>query len=194
MQASVLSSRYRRRPMTAYEIALFIHFLGLITLFGAFVLMQRGGARVRQAATVGELRLWLGLLQTTRPMFPASSVFLLASGLYMTADVWTFETPWVVVGIVSVVAFAVVGPTVVGRGLGAIGAAAATAGEGPVPAELTERIAEPRPWIAMSAMNGAAIGLVWIMVTKPGWAGAIGVVLGLALVGGIIGSRVLRRR
>ncbi len=179
--------------MRAYDVALFIHLLGVITLFLAMGLLQRGGARIRQAETLEHLRLWLGLVQTTRGMFPAAVVMLLATGLYMTADVWTFETPWVVTAIVGLLGIAILGALLVGRRFARIGRAAGTAGEGPVPPELARAIEDATPWVALSANNGAAIGILWLMATKPSWTGSIAVVVVLALVGALVGFASVRR-
>ena len=45
-----------------YDIALFVNMLGLIALFGGFVLFHRAGARVRAAATSEEVLVRLSLL------------------------------------------------------------------------------------------------------------------------------------
>jgi hypothetical protein len=179
--------------MNAYNVALFIHILGVITFFLAVGISQRGGAQVRRAQTVEHLRLWLGLVKTTEGMFPAAILLLLATGLYMTADVWDFETPWVVVGLFTLAALMAVGIAVVGRRFTRMAEAATTAGEGAVPADLRKLIAEPVTWVGLSANNGAAIGVVWLMTNKPGWTASILIVLGLALVGAFIGFAIARR-
>jgi hypothetical protein len=179
--------------MTAYEVALFIHILGAITLFGALTILQRGGGQLRQAATVDHLRLWLSLLRATRQMFPVAAVFLFASGLFMTNEVWSFTTPWVLVAIVALSAMVVLGATVVGRGLARIGTAAMGAEEGPVPHDLKRMVRAPATWMVSSANNGAGIGVVWLMTTKPDWAGSISIVVGLSILGAIIGNLVTRR-
>lgn len=178
--------------MRAYDVALFIHLLGVITLFVAMGLVQRGGAGVRTAATVEHLRLWLGLVRTTQRMFPAAIVLLLASGLFMTADAWTFTTPWVVVALVGLAAVAALGGVVVGRGFAAIGEAAARAGEGALPADLAGLIARRGLWFSASALNGAAIGILWLMATKPGWTVSVAAVCALAVLGGIVGFAIAR--
>ncbi|MGH2708669.1 MAG: hypothetical protein ACRDJK_10290, partial [Actinomycetota bacterium] len=89
--------------VTGRSVALFIHLLGVVALFIAMGIVQRGGSGVRVSSTVEELRLWLGLVQTTRAMFPAALLFILGSGLYMADRSWSFDTPWIVVAIVSIV-------------------------------------------------------------------------------------------
>ncbi len=176
----------------AYDFALFVHLLGVVTLFAAVTLVQAGGARVRRAATVEHVRLWLGLVRPTRVMFPVASLVLLATGLFMTAEAWTFATPWVAVSIVGLVAISGVGGAVQGRHLAAIAAAAAAAKEERLPSGLARLVGRPAPWRSGFAVNGTAVGILWLMTTKPGWLGSVTVVLGLTLVGGIAGSAVVR--
>jgi hypothetical protein len=177
--------------VTGRTVALFIHLLGVVTLFVATGIVQRGGAGVRRSSTVDEVRLWLALVRATRPMFPAALVGILGSGLYLTDQAWGFTTPWVVVGIVSIVLLGIIGGAVVGRGFAAIGRAATSSGS--VSPELAGIVARPTPWVAAAALNGMAIGLLWLMVTKPGWTQSIAVVTALGVAGGIIGFTAVRR-
>jgi hypothetical protein len=101
--------------MSSHGVAMFVHLLGVITLFGGIGLQQRGGTRLREATTVGEVRLWLGLLRPTGRMLPAAVVILLASGLYLTAEEWTLATPWIATATVTVLAMAAVGAGMLGR-------------------------------------------------------------------------------
>lgn len=179
--------------MRAYDVALFVHLLGAITLFVAFGIMQRGGVRVRRAETLDHVRLWLGLLKTTPAMFPAAFVMILVAGLYMTAEAWTFTTPWVVVALVVVAVMIVVGIGVIGRGLNRMEAAAAAVGEGSLPPELRKLIWNPVTWLSVFALNGMAIGTLWLMAAKPGWVASVAVVLGLAMVGMLVGLIIVRR-
>jgi hypothetical protein len=179
---------------TAYNLALFIHILGVITLFAALALVQRGGARLRQARTVEHARLWLSLLQPTGRMFPSAAVMLFLSGLFMADQVWSFTTPWVVVGFVTLAAMMIVGSTVTGRGLARAGRMSASSDEGPLPEELRGLISAPAQWVSASGLSGAGIGVVWLMTTKPDWTVSIVVVVALSAIGAVVGNLVVRRR
>ena len=52
--------------MNLYAIALFVHMIGLIALFGGLVIVQDGGSRLRAATTWKEARTWLELLRPVR--------------------------------------------------------------------------------------------------------------------------------
>src|SRR5215208_5675718 len=101
--------------MRAYAIAMFVHVLGIIALFGGFAMQHRAGARLRQAARHDEARPWAELLVATRTMVPSGAVMLLASGGYLAATRFPGMPPWlavaaVVVLCIGVAALAVVSP------------------------------------------------------------------------------------
>src|SRR5215212_9012079 len=88
--------------MRAYDIALFVHILGVIALFGAFVIHVRAGSRLRASSSVEQVHTWLGLLETTQPMFHGGSLMLLASGVFMTATAWRSPQAFITVGLIGV--------------------------------------------------------------------------------------------
>lgn len=180
--------------MHGYTIGLFIHLVGVVGFFIAIGFVQRAGVGLRRATTVEQARLWSGLVRPPAGMFPLSLLLILGSGLYMTSDVWTFDTPWIVVAIVSVLVIGVLGGAFIDRRLAAIAHAAETAGGGSVPAGLAQRIADPGLWAAVFVSNGIALGMLWLMATKPSWVVAIAVPGGSALLGAVIGYAVARPR
>ena len=173
--------------MDLYGLALFIHILGVITLFGAFVLIQRTGSQMRTAESVEQIRLWMRILQPTRQMFASSSLFLLLTGLYMTWDAWDWSTPWVVVGIATIVMIMGLGNTLAGPSLRRIGMTAGKAEPGQITDELRAAVREPKLWMVLGANNAAALAAIWIMTNKPGWVASITIVAVPAVVGAFVG-------
>lgn len=180
--------------MTPYEVALFAHLLGAVTLFAAIALVETAGARLRRAASVEHVRLWVQLTRSAAPLFPVALVTVLGSGLFMTADSWTFTTPWVVVAIAGVVVLGGVGGSVQGLRLATIGMTAAGTPDGPVPQDLTKLIAAPALWVAVVAPDTATLGILWTMAAKPGWTGSIVAVAGLSIVGALAGCLLSSRQ
>jgi hypothetical protein len=177
--------------MRAYDIARFVHFVGLSALFGAFAIYLRAGIRLRAAETMEQVHAALGLLESTRPMFPAAWVMLLASGIYMVATRWQSLQSWIAAGLVGIVALWGFGAGIGGRHLGAIRAAASDA-RGPVPGTVSRLIGRPLPWTVMTALNTTALGIMFVMTTKPGWAASFGIVAAAALLGAGVGARLVR--
>ncbi|CAN5353656.1 hypothetical protein BH20ACT22_BH20ACT22_15130 [soil metagenome] len=82
------------------------------------------------------------------------------------------------------------GGTVVSRQMAAIGRSAADAETGAVPSAVKRLIATPAVWAAAFALNGIALGILWVMAIKPGLTHSIVAVLGLAILGAVIGYLV----
>ncbi len=180
--------------MHVYDAMLFVHILGVVMLFGAITLTQVGVTRLGRAATIEEMRLWVGMTQIAGRMFPISFVLILVGGLYMAGDRWSFGDPWIVVALASLVVLGALGGGVLGRTLEAVGRSLADDGSARPAAspDFGARLsASLRP--PMMALAGVAIGVLWLMTNKPGWVASIAVVAGLGLVGAALGALMARR-
>lgn len=178
--------------MDLYALAFFIHMMGLISVFGAQVVLQQGGARLRAASDWHDVRLWLGLLGVVRGMSLAGTVMLFLSGLYMTWNRWAFSMPWVSIGFLVVIVFPIIGARVVGAGFARIGKEAAGA-QGPVDDASRARLLDPGLWVPAFVMNFALMGVVWVMGAKPGWLGSVAIPVAAAAIGAFLGANVTRR-
>lgn len=172
-----------------YELALVVHFLGLIAIAGFFVIYSRAGPALRKATDMAEVRVWLGMLEAAKPMMPGAGVLLILSGFVMASMRWRGPYPFVTVGLVALIIIWIAAAVVGGRHRRAMQAAAGTA-TGAVPAELSRVILNPKPWATMFSLNLAALGVLFVMTTKINWIPAISVLVGLAIVGGFLGARL----
>jgi len=177
--------------MNREGIILFIHILGVVALFGGLVLIQNTGRRLRSARTWSEARTWLSLLRQVPAMFIGGGVMLLATGLELAREQWGFTTPWVVVAVITVLSAALYGLVGLRPALVRL-AAMSNEREGTIPAEMRVTFTAPSLWSPVFAMNGAVLGVLWLMTNKPDWTISIGVPLVLAVVGAVIG-RALHR-
>jgi hypothetical protein len=178
--------------MTTYTIALFVHLIGVVVIFIALGIGQRAGARMRGARSIEHVRLWLGLLKVTTPMFPTALVLLLGSGLFMTADSWSFTTPWVGVSIGAVLTVGAVGAGLAIRGFGRMETAVEAALE--MTDEIRSVLDDPSTWAALFAVNGMSLAVLWLMVVKPGWMQSLVLPTAFSVVGVVLGSMTARRR
>jgi hypothetical protein len=179
--------------MTGYGTSLFLHLVGVVCLFSASVLMHYVGTRLRRAPTVQEVRLWLGFARGAQPLFPIGGVIMLLTGLHLAGAGWDFRQPWILVGLVILLALLPMGPLLQRPRFMAMGMAAGSAEPGPVPDALAEAILAPFAWRYLSATTGVAFGLLWIMTQKPGWAGSLVPPIVLAILGWIYGGTVVQR-
>lgn len=186
--------------MLLYDVAVFVHIMGVVSLFGGLILFQHAGARLRRARTWEDARLCLAFLTTVPGMMFGGPLFLLVSGLYMAKARWTFEAPWIAVGMIAVVAALVIGGLVT---LPAVRRLSRVAGDrvGPVADADRVQITSSAMWPAMFMVNGVALAMVWVMSTKPGWVvsaglplvlGAIGLAAGMAVRGRAVEHPVVR--
>ncbi len=177
--------------MLFVNIALFVHMLGVVTLFTALAIVQRSGARARRASTVEDARTWFTFAGTTRPMFMSSFFMILLSGLYMTYKLYSLRTPWIMVAMTIVLLLPLIGGLGVGRALSGV-ERDLQSGSGPLTSEQKDRICRPGPWVTSGALNGVAIGLLWIMVSKPGPVHTLVAVALPALLGAVVASIEVR--
>jgi hypothetical protein len=82
--------------MSLYSIALFVHIVGALLLFGLLTL--EGAA----------LRLHFAFAPVGRVLGPISAVAILVPGLYMTATQWGWKA-WILTGLASYVLIAIAG-------------------------------------------------------------------------------------
>jgi hypothetical protein len=176
-----------------YNVVLFVHVVGVVTLFAAFSATQLGGAGLRRSESTEQARLWLSLLAVTGPMFGVAFLLILAAGLYMAADVWNFSTSWIVVALITVGVMLALGGGVVGRGLSKMGRMAGEAPDGPLSPELRAAIHDRAVWMSSFILTGCGVGVLWLMTNKPGWLASILVVVALGLIGAAVGSAATRR-
>lgn len=178
--------------MPWYQLVKGIHFLGLVPLAGVFVIYLRVGPRLRAATTLHDVRSWLGLLELMRPTFHAGAAMMLLSGLIMVGIQWRGSHPFVAVGMLTLVAMWIAFALTASRHLRVIRAAAGE-GNGAIAPALSQTIRTPLPWIAMFALNFAAVALIFLMTLKLGWTGGIALVLVLTTLGVVAGYSVTRR-
>ena len=178
--------------MDWYQLVKLVHFMGLIALFGFFVLGSRGGGHLRAATTRSEARPWLALLEMARPMLPSGVVMLALSGAVLSWFRWRGAYPFTVVGLVTALLIWALWAFVGARHLRAIREAIGDA-DGPISGPLAGLIRNPARWAVWGAMNGAALGVLAVMTLKLGWLGSIAVVLVVTAIVGVSFALSVRR-
>lgn len=178
--------------MLWYDIANAIHYLGLVALFGSFVIHPRAGARLRAATDAVECRRWLEWLELIRGMFHGGMAMLLVTGLAMTAMRWREPPAFVAVGMVALIGSWILFGAIVARHTRTIRTLLVDDVQELSP-EQAQAIRRPLPWMVMFAINLATIGVLFVMTLKPGWPGAIALVAGAAALGAVMSSLALRR-
>jgi hypothetical protein len=176
--------------MTRYSIVLFVHIVGALGLFVALGLEWTSLVYLRRAATGEQAREWLGVLDRTRRLGPASLAAVLISGFYMMAVAWGW-VGWIIVALAAIILIAIVGATLTGLRIGAV-KEAAIAENGPLSPALRQRLHDPLLWIGVQTRTAIALGIVFLMTVKPDLVGAlvtIGTTVGIGLLSALTNWR-----
>ncbi|MBO0823894.1 MAG: hypothetical protein J2P27_08555, partial [Actinobacteria bacterium] len=105
-------------------------------------------------------------------------------------DAWSWPG-WIIVGLISWVAFVILGEPLTGRELREMGAAV-RAETGKMPPALIGRLRLPRLWQAVLTRAGLGIGVVFIMAVKPP-AAVAGAAVALGALAGYSAARLTSR-
>ncbi len=171
--------------MDGYRLVLFLHLCALLGAIATSTLLHFAEVRLRAADTVAAVRLWAGLIEKGARVFPLALLVLLGSGAYLVERSWAWSSGWVEASLGGVAVLFVVGAGVIGGRSRALRRELANAGEGAVPAALAQITREHVGGVASWTNTGLALGIVFVMTTKPALAGslaALGVAAGLGAV------------
>jgi hypothetical protein len=177
--------------MSRYDVALFLHLVGLLAAFGASTVVHVAMTKIRGARTGGEALQWLGLAHAFSRVFPVALATLLATGAWMTHERWSWSAGFVVAGLTGVGFLAVSGGAVEGRRARRL-AAALGARPGDPLAHALPLVQDPVWWCASWCNTGVAIAVVLAMVAKTSVAASFAV-LALGFAAGCAVGLVSRR-
>ena len=168
--------------------SLFLHVLAAVGILAGGLVQILAGARVRTAVTGRALASWAGFARTAGVIIAASAAVSLLTGGHLAGAVWGgerggFENPFITLGLVGLVVLAPVGPMLGGAQLRRLVRSGNEIGDDVVPQELTAASRSPLLWGPVHSLVGVGIGLVALMIYKPGW-GAGAVLLALTFAAG----------
>jgi hypothetical protein len=167
--------------MSLYELALFAHIVGALGAFVGLGLEWQGRRRLSRTATVGELREFERLGATLRVLQSVAGAALVLAGLCMTLTVWGFRA-WIVTGLGGLLSLVVLGAMTGQR------TARLLAGIGTVKPLLPaarQAVHDPILSGSLRLRVALALGVVFLMVTKPGVVGALATI-GIAIAAAVL--------
>ncbi len=182
--------------MSLYPFALFAHIVGVLSLFMAIALEMSSIVGMRRASSIDQVRTWANLSAVSDRIFPLASLLTLIAGVYMAFVGWGWQVAWIDVSLLVLILMSIVGPLVNSRRLRMIHNAAEKIPAGPVPQSLTQMIEDPVLWTGVQTLSMMALGVVFLMTTKPGSLETM-IVLIVSVVLGMLSvpvSKRLRRR
>jgi hypothetical protein len=172
-----------------YSIALFVHLVSLLAAGSASALAGYAALRMRSATGPAEVARSGMMIGKVVRVFPVATLGLVASGVYMTQEAWSWSTPWVAAGAVGLALIVVLGSGVEGSRGRALKNEVQTHG-------LSERarglLRDPVAWSAKAMTWTLMIAITFLMTTKPpAWGCAV--TLAIALLAGAVIAVPLRR-
>lgn len=159
--------------MDTYHVVLYIHLLSLLVGIGAASVLVVCLFQLRGAGELMEAVPWGMTAGKIARLFPIAILGLFASGAYMTSDVWTWSSGWIVVGIVALVVLAIQGPVIAERSGKKLEHALRENGPGPLGDHARSMCRYWGLWIIEFSAIGLVLGVVWNMTTKPGTGASI---------------------
>jgi len=181
--------------MSLYTLALFAHVIGALSLFIGMGLQWVVIIGFRRAQAVSQMRLWSGLLRPVAMLGPLSAVLILLAGGYMMLTTWGIGTPWIVVSIGAMLLMAALGMGITVRKLRIVQRTMmAHETSEVISPELRQRIYNPMLWTSAHLASGIALGIVFLMATKPGWLASLLVVAVTMVLGAITGATTAKPR
>jgi hypothetical protein len=175
-----------------YHVVLYIHLLSLLVGFSAGMIETVCLFRLRAATTLEAAAPWGQLAGEVEKAFPVAILGLFGTGAYMTSDVWTWSTSWIVLPIVGLVVLSLQGPLVAGRRGHAVKAALMANGPGPLGLEARRMTRDRALWTAGMTNELLVLAIVWVMTVKPAWGGAIAALAVAYAVGLVLAARLTR--
>ena len=179
-----LSTLRRVKTLDTYHVVLYIHLLSLLVGIGAASVLVVCLFQLRGAREVADAIPWGSVAGKIARLFPIAILGLFASGAYMTSDVWTWSSGWIVVGIVALVVLGVQGPVIAERSGKKLEHALRENGPGPLGDHARRMTRYWGLWAIEFSAIGLVLGVVWIMTTKPG----TGTSIAAAVIGYAVGA------
>jgi hypothetical protein len=167
-----------------YHYVLYIHLLALFVGIGAAAVLSVCLFQLRRAWELTDALPWGRVAGKAGRMFPIAILGLFGSGAYMTSDVWTWSTGWIVVGIVGLGVLAFQGPVIAERSGKKLEHALRENGPGPLGERARRMTRYPGLWVVEFSSIGLVLGIVWNMTVKA----STGTAIAAAVIGYVVGA------
>jgi hypothetical protein len=169
--------------LDTYHVVLYIHLLALFVGIGAGSILILCLFQLRAARTLEAAAPWGAVAPKVARAFPVAILGLFGSGAYMTSDLWTWDTGWIVVAIVALVVLGLQGPLLAERAGKKVGMAMGQNGPGELREPALRMTRYTVLWFSELSSFGLVLGVVWNMTTKPGTGTAVAAAVGGYAVG-----------
>lgn len=150
--------------MSLYNMIVFIHILGAIGIFVTLSVERLALFRLQRADSIEKSRTWWSVMRLLPRIGIPSILTLLASGIYLTIESWS-EAPWILPSFGALVLIAFTGIALSRPTFGKLEAFYKSNAELQMPPKHSRLWG--RLWGSLQIRTGLALGILFIMVTKP---------------------------
>jgi hypothetical protein len=178
--------------MDTYRAMLFLHIVSLAIGLCAATLLALSLFRLRDARTLDDAAPWGAFAHNAEKAFPVAILGLFATGAYMTSNLWSWTTGWILVSLVGLVVVATVGPVVGGWGGRQLKRILQENGPGDLGDAARRMTRHPALWVTEFGNIGLVFGIIWNMTQKPGTAEAVAALLIAYAIGVALALRFSR--
>src|SRR5437660_6947201 len=173
--------------MTNYSLALFFHFVGLAMLFIGYGVEWIVSAFLRGATSTDQVRAWLRVYRTSLPVSGPGLLVLILSGGYLAQISGAMKNGWMSASMIAIVVALGIGFMFILPRVKAIRAALPEGGT-TLPANATALLRAPGLPTLIRVRAMLALGIVYLMTAKPDTLASSLIVLGAAIVLGLLAS------
>ncbi|MEX0836574.1 MAG: hypothetical protein WD010_10810 [Nitriliruptor sp.] len=162
--------------------SLFLHVLAAIGMVGGGLVQVLAGAQLRSASTGRDVATWARFTRGAGAIIVVSAVLSLLTGGHLAGAVWGgdaggFSNPFITLGVAGLLLLAPIGPMIGGARLRRLAVDGHAVGDQAATADLRAAAAAPSLWGPVHSLVGVGVGLVALMVYKPGWAAGVALLL-----------------
>ncbi len=175
--------------VTTGGVVLFLHIGVAIAGFMIAAVLHATFHVLGRAKTIGEVRPLAAVMHRLEPLLPVLALVLLGLGAWLvhlghnTDDAFRFSDGWIITGIATIVVIEGLAGGLLAPRTKAIVEQIRQTPDGPVPADLRERILNPIMWDVGHIATGGFLGMVLVMADKPSGAIAWLFPVGVAAIG-----------
>ena len=179
--------------MSVYTQILFFHFVGMAGLFVGYGLEWTATSFLQKSITGNNARNWLGAYRLSLPVSGPSLLLLILTGGYMAGVTRVSNQGWILATVVGIVAalgigFALVMPRMKGI------KAALPAGDAALSTDALTQVQNPMIITMIRVRAFLAVGIVYLMTTKPAIGISFGVLLAVVILGIIFSAPAWSKR
>jgi len=153
-----------------YSVALYLHIMGAVGMFAGLGMEGIIYKNLKTASTPQQVFAWGIYMKSLRTVFLSSTLFLLFSGIFLVMEAWGWNA-WVITGLILLIGLSVYGSATgkkIGMTIGSL-----KGNDGSLTNEVKNKISNPSIMKSYKVKITLALGIIFIMTTKPDWTGSI---------------------